>query len=208
MSLFELPVAIGEIMSDGSGPLPDPDLVNFYKLAEKRIIYLDFDVDIDVMAIHRQIMLWNMEDRDIEIDKRQPIKLVIYSPGGYMGHMWAIVDLINASKTPVWTINIGQASSAAFLIFVSGKKRLMTKNAVCVVHEGAAQMDGDAVKVMDAATTYKEDLKRMKQYIVDHTGIPMRMLTSQKANDWTISADKCLELKACDQLIGSLDDVF
>ena len=116
MGLIELPVAIGEVLDNGSGPLPDPDLVNFYKLAEKRIIYLDFDIDIDVMAIHRQIMLWNMEDKELEPDQRQPIKLVIYSPGGYMGHMWSIVDLINASKTPVWTVNIGQASSAAFLM--------------------------------------------------------------------------------------------
>jgi len=208
MGLIELPVAIGEVLDNGSGPLPDPDLVNFYKLAEKRIIYLDFDIDIDVMAIHRQIMLWNMEDKEIEPDQRQPIKLVIYSPGGYMGHMWSIVDLINASKTPVWTINIGQASSAAFLIFVSGKQRFMTKNAVCIVHEGSAEMGGDAVKVMDAATSYKEDLKRMKQYITEHTGIPMRMLTSKRANDWTITSDKCLELKACDKLIDSLDDIL
>ena len=208
MGVIELPFAIDEIKTESSRPLPDPDLINFYKLSEKRIIYLDFEIDVNVMSIHRQIMLWNMEDRDLAVEERQPIKLVIYSPGGYLGHMWAIVDVINASKTPVWTVNIGQASSAAFLIFISGAKRLMMRNAVCVVHEGAAEMKGDAVKVMDAASTYKEDLKRMKQYIVEKTSIPMRMLTSRSANDWTITSDKCLELKACDQLIDSLDDLF
>ena len=100
--------------------------------------------------LHRLILRWNIEDAGKSTEERRPIKFYIMSYGGDLDYMWALVDIINMSKTPVHTINIGVAASAASLIFISGHKRIMAPNSKVIIHEGSTKVSGDAVKVMDA----------------------------------------------------------
>ncbi len=120
--------------------------------------------------------------------------------------MWTLIDAIMLSATPVITINVGVAASAASLIFIAGHRRLMMPNAKVVIHEGSAQMAGDAVKVMDATENYRKELKRMKDFILAHTRIPSNTLMHRKNNDWMIDAQYCLKNGVCDGLVQSLDE--
>ena len=43
-------------------------------------------------------------------------------------NFYALVSIIEASKTPIWTINMGQWSSMAFLIGITGHRRLSLPN--------------------------------------------------------------------------------
>ena len=144
--------------------LPDPDEISYYALEKKRKLYLDFDICEDVMTIHRMILRWNIEDEDIPVEQRKPIWLYVQSPGGSLYYMWTLIDAILLSKTPVYTVNLGLCASAASLIFIAGHKRFMTPNAKVLIHEGRAEMSGDAVKIMDATESYKKDLKTMKEF--------------------------------------------
>lgn len=45
--------------------LPDPGLVNFYRLAENRIVYLDAEIDESVLELQKMIFSWNLEDKDM-----------------------------------------------------------------------------------------------------------------------------------------------
>lgn len=187
--------------------LPTPDSISYYKLEKERKYYLDCEVDGALMALHRMILRWNMEDRGKKPEERQPIWIYIMSPGGEVDVMWALVDVIRLSTTPVHTVNVGVASSAASLIFIAGHKRFMTPNAKVVIHEGSAQFGGDAVKVMDFSESYKKELKKMKQFISDHTGILPKQLNAKRANDWELDAAFCMENKVCDRIIESIEEV-
>ena len=188
--------------------LPDPDLLSYYALEKERIIYLDYDVDPTLTTIHRLIVRWNMEDTGIPPEKRKPIRLFVMSFGGDMYYMWMLIDAILASDTPVYTINIGVAHSAAALIFMSGDMRYMSRNAKVLIHEGQAEMAGDAVKVMDAADNYKRDLKQMKEFIEKQTEVPHSVIIKKRNNDWTLDADYCLEHKVCDVVFDHLSEVL
>ena len=181
--------------------LPDPDLVSYYILEKQRKIYLDYDVCEELTSIYRLIQRWNIEDKDIPENERKPIELYIMSYGGDIDYMWMLVDAINSSKTPVYTYNIGKASSAAALIFISGKKRFMAKNATVLIHEGAAQIQGDAVKVVDQADSYKKALKKMKEYILEKTNIPRDLLMKRRQNDWELDVDFCLKNGVTDEVM-------
>lgn len=159
------------------------------------------------MALHRMILRWNMEDKGKKPEERQPIWIYIMSPGGECDVMWALVDAIRLSATPVYTVNVGVASSAASLIFIAGHKRFMTPNAKVVIHEGSAQFGGDAIKVMDFSESYKKELKKMKQFILEHTGIPEKKLNAKRANDWELDAAFCMENKVCERVIESIEEV-
>ena len=41
--------------------LPDPGLVNFYRLAENRIVYLDAEIDESVLELQKMIFSWNLD---------------------------------------------------------------------------------------------------------------------------------------------------
>ena len=106
----EMPDFTLEIPNNG---LPDPAEVTYYVLEKERKLYLDYDVDDNSLNIQKMILRWNMEDRGKPVEERKPIWLYILSPGGAIAHMWAICDAINLSKTPVYTVNVGVAASAA-----------------------------------------------------------------------------------------------
>ena len=205
MSEFLVPIIADMAHSD---PLPDPDLVSYYVLEKKRKLYLDTDVDETMTEIHRMILRWNMEDKGKPAEERDPIWIYIMSDGGNIDHMRMLISAIEASITPVFTVNIGSAHSAASLIFIAGKKRFMAKYASVIIHEGAAQIGGDAIKVQDQADSYKKIIKWMKDYILDHTNIPKAQLMRRHANDWELDADYCLKNGVCDVIIESLDEVI
>ena len=203
MSEFIQPVV--EVIPDQV--LPDPDVISYYVLEKERIIYLDFDVSAETMAIHRMIMRWNIEDRGKPVPERKPIRIFIMSYGGNVDNMWVLIDTISASQTPVYTVNCGVAASAAASIFISGHVRFMMPNAKVVIHEGSAQFAGDAVKVMDASESYKKELKRMKDFILDKTNISRAALYKKRNNDWELDSEFCFENGVCDKIVSTLDEV-
>ena len=188
--------------------LPDPDTVSYYMLEKDRKLYMDSDVDENLMSIHRMILRWNMEDRGIPSDQRKTIYLYIMSYGGDLDFMQMLLSTIEASVTPVYTVNLGAAHSAAALIFLAGKKRYMMNYAKMVIHEGSAQIGGDAQKVQDQALSYKKILAWMKEYILTKTSIPRKELMKRRTNDWELDAEYCLKNGVCDRIIETLDEVI
>ena len=207
---FIYPDAIDIVGHLRSEVLPDPDTVSYYVLEKERKIYLETEVDASMLGILRMIMRWNLEDKRNGKTKEnaQPIWIYIMSYGGDLDYMWALIDAIQSSVTPVYTVNVGVAASAASLIFVSGDKRFMTEHVTVVIHEGSAQLAGDAIKVQDAADTYKKQLKQMKDFILEHTNIPKSQLMKKRSNDWTLNSDYCLKNNVCDEIITDMSKIL
>lgn len=188
--------------------LPDPGVVNYYLFENQRKLYIDYEVDDSILHVQRMIMRWNMEDAGKPVEERTPIRLYIFSPGGELTSMWALIDAIMLSETPVHTINVGLAASAASLIFMSGSKRYMLPNAKVLIHEGSAQISGDATKVRDASEYYKKDLKNMKEFILSRTSIPKATLNKKRSNDWELTAEECKQFDVCTDIVSSLNEIL
>lgn len=206
---IEIPELSQRIIDELAGhALPDSDLVSNWALEKERKVYFDIDVGADLLAIQRLILRWNMEDRGIPASERKPIWLYIFSYGGDIDYMWSALDTIKTSVTPIYTVNLGVAASAAALIFISGHKRFMMPSAKVTIHEGSAQLSGDAVKVMDQSESYKKQLKQMKMFVLDNTEIPRAQLMKKRNNDWELDAAYCMEHKVCEQIVSTMDDII
>ena len=187
--------------------LPQSDSISLWALEKERKIYLDEDVDEHLIELQRLILRWNMEDKGVPLNERKPIWLYVMCYGGELDYMWMLIDAIKASATPVFTVNVGIAGSAASLIFLSGVKRFMMPRSKLVIHEGSASLSGDAVKVMDQTESYKKQLKEMKDFILASTNIPRAQLMKKRNNDWELDSGYCLANGACDEIVYSLEDV-
>lgn len=169
---------------------------------------MDLAVDASALEYIRLILRWNMEDVGLSESERKPIKLILFNYGGSFDMEWAVIDAIKTSITPVWTINMGICASAAADIFIAGKKRLMMPNAKLMIHQGAAGFEGDAQKVFDQANNYKAQLEKIKKFTLENTEIPLRQFNRHINNDWWMSAQECLDYKACDAIVSTLDDII
>lgn len=202
-----IPQAITAFLPDAGG-LPDPDLVSEYVFQNQRRLYIDCDVDDNLLQYHRMIMRYNIEDAGIPREQRKPIWLYIHSYGGDLDVMWLFVDLMRASETPIYTVNLGVCASAASLIFITGEKRFMIKHGRVIVHEGSASISGDAVKVQDQAEAYQKELKSMKEYILENTKIPKKELMRKRNNDWVLDSTFCLANGVCDAIIENVGEII
>ena len=198
----------GLLSSVPSDSVPMPDTLSYYILEKERKYYIDSDITENIITLQRMLLRWNMEDKGKPVEERKPIWVYIMSYGGEADYMWMLIDAIKMSKTPVYTVNIGVAASAAAIIFIAGHKRFMMPNAHVLIHEGSAQMSGDAVKVMDATDAYRKELKRMRDFILEHTEIPKTSMSKKRNNDWTLDSEYCLANKVCDVLVKSFDDII
>lgn len=188
--------------------LPDPSSINYYVMETNRKLFLETEVGYPVMEMIKLILRWNMEDKDIPVEQRKPITLYVMSDGGSLYYMWSLIDVMLASKTPIITVNIGIAASAAALIYLAGSKRYMMPTSFLVIHEGSTEMSGDASKVLDAASNYDKELKRMREYILSRTKIPPKIMNKKRKDDWYIDAEFCLENEVCHNVVQTLDDII
>lgn len=188
--------------------LPALDMLNTYSLRSQRRWWLDVSIDCDVLALERQILLWNAEDQDMIVDMRQPIWLYIMNFGGEVEYEQSLIDLMDASITPIYTVNMGVCASAAAEIFTAGRKRFMMKNARTMFHQGFIQTQGDAQKVNNAMADYNRQLEKAKMFLLARTKIPAELYEQHKYDDWFLDSEECLKYGVCDKIVSTLEDIL
>ena len=113
---------------------------NVYIDLDKRILMLHGDVDKETIGkmCFNLTYLITEDDKSDEKEKdfkRETIHVYINSYGGYLDDMWALVELMLKSKTPIYTYCTGYAMSAGFKIFIAGHKRFISKYAKLMYHQ-------------------------------------------------------------------------
>ena len=188
--------------------LPAIDLLNTYRMRKRRKLWLDIDVGCDMLAVERQILLWNMEDMDVIVDERKPIWLYIMNYGGETDYEYSFIDVMDASITPIFTVNLGVCASAAAEIFTAGRERYMMRNARTMFHQGFITTQGDVQKVNNAMADYNRQLEKAKAFLLKRTRIPAELYEQHKYDDWFLDADECLQYGVCDHIVHSLEEIL
>lgn len=190
--------------------LPNPSLLNYYKDAEKRMFWLDGEIDGSTLGLVKAIMRINHEDAqaEIPIEQRVPIRIFIDSNGGDVQVMWSLMNAIKLSKTPVYTIVYCMAMSAGSYILAAGHKRFALPGSTILVHSGGVGYRG-TVEQVDSAKKYYDKLdKSTTDFFVAHTKITPKELKRKGAVDWYMSADDALKYGIVDRIVETLDEVM
>lgn len=192
----------------GEHELPDPDILEFYKGISNREIVLNSIVDDGCTAFSKMIIDWNREDFGKSEESRTPIKLYINSLGGDVETCFALIDVIEASKTPVYTIGIGKCYSAAGLILMSGKKRFIFKNTKLLIHDGIASVESSTSKFIDTAELIRKNEDLTNEYITNHSKISKDVIEKNYRRDWFLDANEMVEYGCADKIITTIDEVL
>ena len=98
-------------------------MLNYYKLAENRIFYVNDEITEYTLEIQKSILDINIKDKDVDVSERKPIVICINTNGGLLQETMSLAQVMIMSKTPVITVNIGAAYSGGALLLLAGHKR-------------------------------------------------------------------------------------
>ena len=200
---YDIEIDIEKII--GSGMIED---VFYLKDLKQRKLFLKCDIDqCSVSDIVKHIMQYNKEDQNIPVEERKPILLYVVSNGGVVDAGFELIDVIECSKTPVYTINTGYQYSMGLLIGLAGHKRFATKNAKYLMHDGSNFVWNSGAKAQDQMEFNRKVEERIKQYILSHTKLPEEEYDSKLRVEWYFFADEAKEKGFTDYIIGGDVDI-
>jgi len=146
----------------------------------------------------------NNEDKNLTLDQRSPIKIIINSDGGDVYSGFGIVEAIRNSETPVYTICHGQAQSMALLILAAGYKRFIGAYSTAMYHEISWEVDYQPRK------HHKQELQEgdRSQEIYDTLLMEFTNLNHDQLNIhknassyWYMSAEDALRYHIVDEIL-------
>ena len=143
------------------------------------------------------------EDNVVEYE-RAPIKLIVNSMGGSVYDGFALIGVIEKSKTPVHTYCYGSAMSMALLILVSGHQRFGHKLSTFMYHECLDQLPYEKLSTLNEnLQETKRIMKVYDDYLISKTSLKRKQLDDSKKVkfDWYMSPEEALQYKLIDEII-------
>lgn len=174
------------------------------KSTPNRTIYLNEVTIQSTNEVIKFIYEVNIEDKNNKAATREPIKLIINSDGGDVYSGFGLVEVIQASETPVYTICHGQIQSMALLIFTVGYKRFIGKYSTAMYHE----INWDIEYAPGAHHKQELDEAARCQLIYDnlmieHSSVTKKQLDKIKESQkyWYMTPEEVIKYKIADQIL-------
>ena len=148
--------------------------------------------DLDKKAKHQKV---------IYPDLNPFISLHIQSGGGALMPTFFVCDTIKNLDTPVFIHVDGFAASAASLMVVSGKKRIMTRNSAMLVHQLTGATSGKFNELKDEMTNLNFFMNKVKNIYLENTKLNSSVLDNLLSSDIWLDAETCLAYGLVDKII-------
>lgn len=174
---------------------------------ENRIIYLSGNVDNESIgsissALVNLISKDDKSEAEMKDYERKPIHFHISTNGGSVYAALALIDIIEASKTPIYTY-CHYALSAGFLLLLAGHKRFSGKRATIMLHTILHSTDGDLQTMTENIEHTQHCYNIICEWITSRCNITKKQLDDIKARkyDWYITPEEALKLGIIDEII-------
>lgn len=170
----------------------------YSRLMKDRIIYIYEEIDADVGTAVSAALLWlNSRSKD-------PIEIMINSPGGTVADgLFTIYDTMNYIESPVHTLCIGTAYSAAAVILAAGAPgyRRAMPNAEIMIHELSSGYEGRQSEIERDSERLKKINDKLIKYVSLHTGKSIKEVDSLMRVDTFFDAEEALEFGLIDSIV-------
>ena len=130
--------------------------------------------------VNRQIFLFSEIDKwsaefivrqllAMDRESNEEITMFINSCGGSMIQMFSILDTMRIIKSPIRTVCVGIAASAAAVIFSSGNTRLVSKTSEIMIHELSAGTFGSMSIMRENVEQFQKMQEKMVSLLAENT---------------------------------------
>lgn len=131
--------------------------------------YMILSKDIEPASVTEAITF--ILERNLTKTPPDAIRLVINSQGGELQSGFALIDVIEASRVPIYTYGLGSLCSAALTIFITGKKghRYISKNTSILSHQFSWANYGKEHELIASVKEIDLTQKRLMDHYKKHT---------------------------------------
>ncbi len=174
------------------------------KLLSQRNIFLEGEInEAKAMEFIRELMCLVGEDA------KEPIRILINSPGGQINSGMLIYDAMQSCQTPLKLYCLGKAYSMAAVIFASGKKgsRCLFPNSELMVHEPLLGngIAGNSSSIQMVSESLLEARDKMNRILVKHTGKSEEEVEKAVKGGRYFQAEEAISFGLADHLAGFSD---
>lgn len=185
--------------------LADPSLVNFYSDLEHRTYWLTEEIGECSLDLIQYIIRWNREDKDIPVENRIPIRLIVDCGGGSLSVSETLSNVIKMSKTPIYGIALGFVASGASVIYLSCHKRYALPNTVFVLHKGSCSgVSGTYDEIVSFARDYEKQIETLMSFYIDNTKYTEEEIEENIQSDWYIRIEEAQEKGLVNEVINDI----
>lgn len=167
-------------------------------LKEKRIIYLDGEIDDKLAKEIIEILL------KMDACNHNDITMYINSGGESVSSGLAIYDVMSMIKSDVRTICIGRAASMASVLLINGAKgkRHILPHTEVMIHEVSSGTFGKVTEMQEHLEHSKNLNTKLRKIIVDKTNLNWKLV-----KEYTINKDKWFNAKEA-KYYGFVDKIL
>ena len=139
------------------------------------------------------------------------IQMILNSPGGTCSAGFAIIDLMEWSRLPIYTTGIGMIASMSLAVFMAGEKghRVITPRTSILSHRFSAMSFGNHSELI--AKRKEEDLmhRRLLNHYIEHTKLESEDEVASKllrdVDTW-LTAEEAVKWGIADVVQGRSED--
>lgn len=171
----------------------------YSRLLKDRIIFIGSPINDDVAnTVIAQLLFLESQGA------KEDIKMYINSPGGSVSAAMAIYDTMQYVKSPVQTICIGLAASAASVLLSAGAKgkRFALPNAEIMIHQVLGGVEGQATDIDIHARHILKVRDRLNKILAKHTGQKLTKIEKDTDRDYFMSADEAKTYGIVDKVLS------
>ena len=169
----------------------------FSRLMMDRILWLNTEVDADVMNILNSQMLYldSISDDDIS--------LYINSPGGSVVAGLSTYDIMNYINSDVATYCMGMSASMGAVLLSSGTKgkRYSLPHGEILIHQPLGGAKGQASDILIAAQEIEKTKKELYTIISEHSGQPLDKIYADGDRDFWMTSYEAKEYGMIDEIL-------
>jgi ATP-dependent Clp protease protease subunit len=140
---------------------------------------------------------------------KEPINVIVCSPGGHVESGDMIHDIIRFIAAPVRMIGVGWVASAGALIYISVPKerRFCLPNTRFLLHQPSGGAGGPATDIEIQAREIIKMRDRLNQMFADATGQSLPKIEKDTDRDYWMSPDEAIAYGLVEKVIKSVSDL-
>lgn len=142
-------------------------------------------------------------------DSKDPILMVISSPGGHVESGDMIHDMIKFVGAPVKVLGSGWVASAGALIYSAAKKenRYSLPNTRFLLHEPRGGVGGQATDVEIQAREIIKMRERLNTIFADATGQPLEKIKEDTDRDFWMTSKEAVDYGLVGKIVTHISEV-
>ncbi len=142
-------------------------------------------------------------------ESRDPIRMVISSPGGHVESGDAIHDMIRFVAAPVKVIGTGWVASAGAHIYLAAAKenRYCTPNTRFLLHQPMGGVGGKATEIDIEAKEILKMRDRLNKVIAQETGQPIERVAKDTDRNHWMGPEEAKDYGMVTHIIDTFDEV-